>query len=70
MVRLYGVYAESISIKVRKCFGLVQYIKSGLKTTQCTLKINWKREIRQSAIVRVFNISIIKAKLNYTAIIE
>jgi hypothetical protein len=47
MVRLYGVYAGSISVKVRKCFGLLQYIKSGLKLIQCTLKINWKKEIRK-----------------------
>jgi hypothetical protein len=47
MVRLYGVYAGSISIKIRKCFGLLQYIKSGLKAIQYTLKINWKKEIRK-----------------------
>ena len=41
------VYAGSISVKVRKCFGLLQYIKSGLKTIQFTLKTNWKKEIRK-----------------------
>ena len=49
MVRLYGVYAGSISVKIRKCFGLLQYIKSGLKAIQCTLKINWKKETRKTS---------------------
>ena len=44
MVRSYGVYAGSISVKVKKCFGLLKYIKSGLKAIQYTLKINWKRK--------------------------
>ena len=44
MVRLYGVYAGSISVNVKKCFGLLKYIKSGIKAIQYTLKINWKRK--------------------------
>jgi len=41
------VYAGSISVKVRKCFGLLKYTKSGLKAIQYTLKINWKKERRK-----------------------
>lgn len=47
MVRSYGVYAGGISVKVKKCFGLLKYIKSGLKAIQYTLKINWKKETRK-----------------------
>ena len=47
MVRSYGVYAGSISVNVKKCFGLLKYIKSGLKAIQYTLKINWKKETRK-----------------------
>ena len=44
MVRTYGVYAGSICAKIRKCYGLLQYIKSGLKIMQYTLKEHWKKE--------------------------
>jgi hypothetical protein len=47
MVRTYGVYAGSICTKVRKCFGLLQYIKSGLKVMQYTLKEYWKKETKK-----------------------
>lgn len=41
------MHAGSISVKVRKCFGLLQYIKSGLRVIKYTLKINWKKETRK-----------------------
>jgi hypothetical protein len=47
MVRTYGVYAGSIRVKVRKCIGLIQYIKSGLKNLESTLKKNWKKETKK-----------------------
>ena len=47
MVRSYGVYAGGISVKVKKCFRLLKYIKSGLEAIQYTLKINWKKETRK-----------------------
>jgi len=47
MVRSYGIYAGSIRVKVKKCFGLLKYIKSGLKAIQCTLKSYWKKETKK-----------------------
>ena len=44
MVRTYGVYAGSIHSKIRKCYGLLQYIKSGLKVMQYTLEEHWKKK--------------------------
>jgi hypothetical protein len=46
MVRRYGVYAGSIQQKVKKCFGLLKYIKSGLKGKQYTLKDWWDTKDR------------------------
>lgn len=47
MVRTYGVYAGSICAKIRKCFGLLKFIKSGLKAIQYTLKEYWKKETKK-----------------------
>lgn len=47
MVRTYGVYAGSICTKVRRCFGLLQYIKSGLKVMQYTLEKYWRKETKK-----------------------
>jgi hypothetical protein len=44
MARSYGIYAGSIAVKVKKCFGLLKYIKSGLKAIQYTLKNYWKKK--------------------------
>lgn len=44
MARSYGLYAGSISIKVKKCFGLLQYINSGLKAIHYTLKDYWQKK--------------------------
>ncbi len=44
MVRAYGIYAGSIRVKVKRCFGLLKYIKSGYKAIECTLEEYWKKE--------------------------
>jgi hypothetical protein len=43
MARTYGIYAGSIYIKIKKCYGLLRYIQSGLKSIQYTLKDYLKR---------------------------
>jgi len=47
MARAYGIYSGRICTKVRKCFGLLQYIKSGFKIMQYTLKEYWKKETKK-----------------------
>lgn len=42
MARTYGAYAGSIHQKVKKYYGLLKYIKSGLKAVQYTLKSYFK----------------------------
>jgi hypothetical protein len=34
-------------VKVKKCFGLLRYIKSGLKAIQYTIKEYWKKETKK-----------------------
>ena len=46
MVRRYGVYAGSIQQKVKKCFGLLKYIKDGYKSIQYTLREWWENKDR------------------------
>lgn len=47
MARSYGIYAGSIAVKVKKCYGLLKYIKSGLKAIQYTLKDYWKKKTQK-----------------------
>lgn len=47
IARIYGVYSNSINVKISKRFGLLQYIKSALKAIKCTLKINWEKGARK-----------------------
>jgi len=47
MVRAYGIYAGSIRVKVKQCFGLLQYIKSGYKAIRCTLKEYYRKETKK-----------------------
>jgi len=47
MVRILWSLCRKYKRKVKKCFGLFKYIKSGLKAIQYTLKINWKKETRK-----------------------
>jgi len=47
MVRTYGIYAGCIRVKVKKCFGLLKYIKSGFKAIQYTLEEYWKKTFKK-----------------------
>jgi Putative transposase/Transposase zinc-binding domain len=47
MARSYGIYAGSIATKIKKCFGLLKYIKSGLKAIKYTLKEYWKKKSKK-----------------------
>jgi hypothetical protein len=47
MARSYGMYAGSVYLKVKKCYGLLKYIQSGFKKIQYTLKDYLKRTSRK-----------------------
>jgi len=47
MARSYGIYSGSIKAKIKKCYGLIKYIKSGFKLLQYTLKSYWKKETKK-----------------------
>ena len=47
MARKYGMYAGCIYKKVKKCYGLLKYIKSGLKAIQYTLESYVKKTAKK-----------------------